>query len=289
MLSLIPLNVKCTHCGNSLMDAEHRLDNEPSIALRMRLDEKEGWVHISSVYGSFLVTSEYPIPHNAVVEFLCPACHTLMESTVTCEVCLAPMISLLLEEGSRLFICSRRGCRKHFLEFEDAEVALSRFYGQYCMDANLPQDHRGELTEVREEYEPQPQVTMATGTYLYAYCPHCNHSLIDRNTIGFILVNQDGGEGRLALSPYLNVFTHCSTIEIPEGEQVKDLLCPSCRHSLLAPDQICGRCEARTVRITVSAMRKLISFYVCLRKGCTWHGISDEDTQAIQLEDSTEW
>ena len=42
MLSLISLSVKCVHCGNSLMDAEHRLDNEPSFALRMWLDGREG-------------------------------------------------------------------------------------------------------------------------------------------------------------------------------------------------------------------------------------------------------
>jgi ssDNA-binding Zn-finger/Zn-ribbon topoisomerase 1 len=289
MLSLVSLNVKCPLCGHSLMDEERKLDNEHSIALRYRMGKQEGWVRLSSVYGSFLVESEFPIPHNAVVEISCPHCHQTLESTVNCEVCLAPMVPLVMQSGGRLFICSRRGCRKHYLEFEDAEVALSAFYDRHCLEANLPSDHRGDLTEVREDYEQRTTVTMTKGTYLYAYCPHCHHSLIGRNTIGFIVTNQDGKEGNLALSPYLNVFTHCSTIEIPEGEQVKDLLCPHCRHSLLAQEQNCERCGSRTARITVSAMRKLITFYICLRKGCTWHGISDEDAQAMVLEDSLEW
>ena len=289
MLSLVSMRVKCPLCGRSLMDEAHKLDNEPAISLRFHLEGKEGWIRLSSVYGSFLVESEFPIPNGGLVEFLCPGCQQQLKSTVSCEVCLAPMVPLSLEEGGRLFICTRRGCRKHFLEFEDAVVALSRFYDRYCFDANLPPDHRGELTEVREEYVTRPKVTMGTGTYLYAYCPHCHQSLIDKNTIYFMLVDRQGREGRLALSPYLNIFTHLSTIEIPEGEEVADLLCPHCRHSLMEPEIPCERCGARVARITVSAMKKLITFYICLRKGCTWHGVSNEDTQLIALQDSLEW
>jgi hypothetical protein len=87
----------------------------------------------------------------------------------------------------------------------------------------------------------------------------------------------------------LNVFTHLCSIEIPEGEEAKDLLCPHCRVSLLEEGKRCGRCGAHSGRTTVTAMRKLVEFSICLRKGCTWHGISEEDARLMQLEDSDEW
>jgi len=114
-------------------------------------------------------------------------------------------------------------------------------------------------------------------------------SLIDAQGITFHVVTVDGEKGRLTLSPYLDVFTHESTIDISARIEVADLLCPHCEHSLVDPDQECAECGSRTAMITVSAMRKLISFYICLREGCQWHGISWRDTRLIRLEDSVDW
>jgi hypothetical protein len=33
----------------------------------------------------------------------------------------------------------------------------------------------------------------------------------------------------------------------------------------------------------------MIDFFVCAKKGCTWHGLSKEDLDEIRLEDSMEW
>jgi hypothetical protein len=43
------------------------------------------------------------------------------------------------------------------------------------------------------------------------------------------------------------------------------------------------------VQINVSAMSRMIDFYFCSRKGCKWHGLSNEDLNFIKLEDSAEW
>jgi len=37
------------------------------------------------------------------------------------------------------------------------------------------------------------------------------------------------------------------------------------------------------------ATRRLVDFYICSRKGCTWHGLSQEDMNDIRLEQSMEW
>ena len=42
-------------------------------------------------------------------------------------------------------------------------------------------------------------------------------------------------------------------------------------------------------KIHVVALKKVIDFKFCSRKGCRWHGISDEDLRFIMLDDSQEW
>ena len=42
-------------------------------------------------------------------------------------------------------------------------------------------------------------------------------------------------------------------------------------------------------KINVSASSKLIDFYICTKKGCKWHGLSEEDLYSIKLEESDEW
>ncbi len=282
MLSLLALHIKCPHCERSLLDGKHLLDNEPSVKVAIRFGRRRGWLRLSSVYGSYAIESEHKIPENAAVQFFCPFCKLRLHSAFTCDLCQAPMVPLMLEEGGRVYICSRKGCKKHFIEFEDVEMGLSKFYEAYSMNIVSPL----ELKAIT--YEPEKQV-METGTYLYAYCPHCQLTLIEQNTLDFIVLDRKKREGRLSLSPFLNVFTHRSTIEIPEGDEAKDILCSHCRHSLIERTRRCGRCNSRTARITVSAMSRLIAFYICMRKGCTWHGLSEEDTKLIALADSTEW
>ncbi len=287
--SLLALRVKCPVCSESLMDPEHPLDNQPSILLTGRFAGQECATRLSSVYGSFQVGADCCIPEGTVVEFACPRCHNGLESAILCETCHAPMVRLLMADGGRLYVCSRRGCRKHFVEFEDMETALGKFYDAYAVGAGAYHElNLEEMAEVEVERAGGREV-LSNGSYLYTYCPHCQRSLIKDHTMHFVMMRPNGEEGTLALSPYLNIFTHCCSIEIPEGEEAKDLLCPHCRASLLEEGKRCDRCGAHTARTTLLAMRKLIGFHICLRKGCTWHGLSQEDARLIQLEDSDEW
>jgi ssDNA-binding Zn-finger/Zn-ribbon topoisomerase 1 len=284
MASQVALKVKCPVCRKSLMDKAHQIDGHSAIGLRVDVRGKKGWLRLSPVYGSYKVESEFPIAQDALVKISCPHCQAALKSSNQCEVCGAPMAPLMLEEGGKMFICSRRGCKKHFLEFEDINGALAKFHDAYPYSGK-PAPASGPDVKPRESEKE----VLPTGTFLQSYCPHCQRSLIDRNSIKFIVVNKSGREGDLMINPYLNVFTNRSTIEIPEGEQVRDLKCPHCRHSLIEKGRRCDKCGSPTAKITVSAMQKLISFYVCLRKGCFWHGLSDKDTKLIILEDSPEW
>ena len=53
--------------------------------------------------------------------------------TRLCEICKAPMVSFGFKEGGIIQICSRRGCKKHLIEFEDPEVELRAFYEKYSV------------------------------------------------------------------------------------------------------------------------------------------------------------
>ena len=69
---------------------------------------------------------------------------------------------------------------------------------------------------------------------------------------------------------------------------VKDIKCCNCGTSLMEKDMKCPKCGSDVAKILVAAMSKMIDFYICSEKGCTWHGLSNEDLNQIILEDSEE-
>jgi len=91
------------------------------------------------------------------------------------------------------------------------------------------------------------------------------------------------------LSPYMNVFTSESTVYLQEDKPVTDISCPHCSTSLISVNKACEECGSPIAKIFISARTKMINFYLCSKKGCKWHGLSDEDLQDIKLEDSLEW
>lgn len=287
MTSQLALKIKCPSCRKSLMDQQNKLDGYPSIALEAECNGKRGWLRLSPVYGSYDIESEFEIPSGCVARIFCPQCHSELKSSALCDLCQAPMAPLMLEEGGRIFTCSRRGCKKHFLEFEDIDKALATFYDTYAL-GEAGQKNRPAVKQVPSG-EPDVKEILNNGSFLQSYCPQCKRSLIGNGSLTFRVINHDGKEGLLHLSPYLNVFTNRSTIDIPRSKEVKDLQCPHCGKSLIENEMKCDECGSRTAKITVGAMHKLISFYICLKKGCTWHGLSAEDTKLIMLEDSQEW
>ncbi|MBI4726965.1 hypothetical protein HY768_07040 [candidate division TA06 bacterium] len=287
MTSQLALKIKCPVCRKSLMDRQNMLDGYPSIALEAEGNGHRGWLRLSPVYGSYDIESEFEIPPDCVARIFCPQCRSELKSLAACDLCQAPMVPLMLEEGGKIFTCSRRGCKKHFLEFEDIDKALATFYEAYAL-GGAGQKAQPAVKKAIVEASDLKEI-INNGSFLQSYCPHCRHTFACCSLLAFTVIGGDGREGILQLSPYFNVFTNKSTIEIPRGEEVKDLQCPHCGQSLIEKDRKCGECGSRTAKITVGAMHKLISFFICLRKGCTWHGLSDEDTRLIMLEDSREW
>jgi NADH-quinone oxidoreductase subunit E len=113
---IFPIHVTCPHCNRSLMDETFAIDGYPSIRVTISSGHEEGWLRLSSLYGSYNASTEFEIPSDAIVSFICPHCCRELHSTSGCSVCEAPMVPMLVDGGGIVQICSRRGCKNHMLD-----------------------------------------------------------------------------------------------------------------------------------------------------------------------------
>ncbi len=130
---------------------------------------------------------------------------------------------------------------------------------------------------------------LKTGTYLHSYCPFCSHELTEGNVLKLEVITPDGEKGFVELSPYLNVYEHRTNIQLPEGEVVRDMLCPACGKSLKVDGKKYGHGDANVARFLVGISNSRVPFLICMKVGCKWHAIDAEDENEILLDDSDEW
>lgn len=293
MFNFVSLSVKCPLCGNSFMDSDNLVDNAPSIGINIEIEGKKGTIHLSSIYGSYNYTCDIETPENEVANFSCPHCAGLLNNDIECDVCKAKMVPVYLDMGGKVAICSRKGCKNHFVEFEDLSNALRKLYQEYGYESKTHHiDEPPAIEEIAEEIkseEEEHKEIIETGSFLQAYCPHCKRSLIDSDMLKLKIVKDNDETGYIMLSPYLNVFSSKSTVFLQEGKPVGDLRCFHCNESIMVKDKDCEQCGSPVARISIGAVAKLIDFYICSKKGCRWHGLSENDISEIKLEDSLEW
>lgn len=128
---MIHVKLKCFHCGKNLMDKGFEIDNHPSVKVIIKYKGKQGILHLSSLYGSYNIDSEIEVPKGEIARFICPHCKSNLGSSRTCYKCSAPMVTFESALGGYLRICSRKGCKKHGIEFENLETELRAFYEKY--------------------------------------------------------------------------------------------------------------------------------------------------------------
>jgi predicted RNA-binding Zn-ribbon protein involved in translation (DUF1610 family) len=133
MTKVIALSVRCPHCDESLMDEHHLLNNKPSIRLRIETTRmQKGMIWLSSIYGDYNYSCEFLIPDSDVVKLFCPHCgENLKRKAVTCDICEAPIISFNVDVGGRVSVCSRNGCRNHYVVFDDLDTVVRKYYEEY--------------------------------------------------------------------------------------------------------------------------------------------------------------
>ena len=128
---MISVSLKCPSCGKSLMDPAKKLDDTAAINVHLAYAGKHSPLYLSSRYGSYAVETALKVPLGKIAGFRCPHCKTDLKSTRKCEVCAAQMVAFDLREGGQVQICSRRGCKKHLLEFQNPDSELQAFYKSY--------------------------------------------------------------------------------------------------------------------------------------------------------------
>jgi len=122
------VSVKCPICKKSLMDEEAKVDGFPSVRVNIQHGNKIGALHLSPIYGSYYIISEFPIPKEKKVLFFCPECHSSLLLKDQCEECEAPLAFFELKNGGNVQICSRRGCRYHSIDYSNLSQKISALY-----------------------------------------------------------------------------------------------------------------------------------------------------------------
>jgi hypothetical protein len=106
------------------MNDKKLIDDLSSIELEAKMNEKVGRIYLSQIYGNY--DKKFENVDNIVgtiAVFSCPHCHQPFPIIQACD-CQAPMVGMQLEVGGMIKICTRNGCKKHSLEFEDINDAF---------------------------------------------------------------------------------------------------------------------------------------------------------------------
>lgn len=130
-MNKVQVNVKCPYCRRSLMDETKIIEGYPSVKAIIQHGNRRGFLHLSSIYGSYAIDSEINVLMDEIVLFFCPFCQASLLTKNLCKVCDAPMTSFELLHGGKVEICTRRGCKEHFIEFSNLEQKISKFYNTY--------------------------------------------------------------------------------------------------------------------------------------------------------------
>jgi hypothetical protein len=128
---LISLKVKCPHCSKSLMDHTVFLNAKPSIKVRIELQGKQGILNLCSTYGCFDKQSSIELVQDEISRLFCMHCRKELKGTNLCNLCGAPIVDFNLDKGGMVHFCSRIGCEKHYVSFEDIYTTLTNFYQEY--------------------------------------------------------------------------------------------------------------------------------------------------------------
>ena len=131
MTKIVSINAKCPHCGKSFMDHENLLHEKPSIKLNIEVADNRGTIRLCSVYDCYDHLCDFELKKGEIAKFYCPDCNKQLISNDTCDLCNAPVIPLIMQIGGKLYFCSRRGCTKHVVAFEDLNLELRKFYHEY--------------------------------------------------------------------------------------------------------------------------------------------------------------
>jgi len=258
----------CPLCSHSLIE-----DDKVVLDVR-RPSGQKGKIRLSPYLKVYETSSTIYIPDGEEVEDIyCPHCHqSLKDASRQCDECGSSVARFTIRPFYKdivFFICLKKNCHWHGIgpeAKEEMELEISGFKN------------------------PKDQLDLIkNGTKLQFFCPNCGAQLVQGEDLTVVVEDQEGRVASLKLSPYLNVFTSECSLVIPSEEDVVDMLCPECGQSFWQSDKYCGLCGSKAAKLDVKVSSFDADFYICMRKQCNWHGLSEKDCRKIMLDDSLEW
>ncbi len=119
------------------MDYTQYLNSKPSIKLHIEVnDDQQGIINLCSTYGCYEKISNVELVDKQIAKLMCPHCKKEMPSDTSCDICEAPIVDFNLDKGGKVHVCSRIGCKKHYVSFEDIYDTLTSFYNEYDYGAD---------------------------------------------------------------------------------------------------------------------------------------------------------
>ncbi len=258
----------CPLCSHTLIEDDH-------VVLDVRRPSgQRGKIRLSPYLKVYESSSTIYIPDGEEVEdIFCPHCRqSLKDTSRQCDECGSAVARFIIRPFYKdidFFICLKKNCHWHGIGPEakqEMELEISGF-----------KNPRDQLELIR------------TGTKLQFFCPNCGAKLVQGEDLTVVVEDREGRVASLKLSPYLNVFTSECSLVVPDEEDVVDMLCPECGESFWQSDKYCGLCGSKTAKLDVKGSSFEADFYICMRKQCNWHGLSEKDCRKIILDDSLEW
>jgi len=132
----ISLKVLCPQCKKSLMDYTHFLNAKPSIKLHIEIQGHKGIINLCATYGCYEKSGTIELIDKEIARLTCPYCKKDLPESAKCLECGAPIVDFVMEKGGKVHVCSRIGCKKHYVTFEDIYDTLTNFYNEFDYGAH---------------------------------------------------------------------------------------------------------------------------------------------------------
>jgi len=131
MKKYISLGVNCPHCNESLMDMNHQIHNYPSIKVNIETARAKGIIWLCSIYDCYDHENNIELREDEEVRFFCPHCSQSLMLETICNQCKAKMAGFVIKAGGKIDFCSRKGCKNHYVLFENLADEIRNFYKEY--------------------------------------------------------------------------------------------------------------------------------------------------------------
>lgn len=131
MKKYISLAVKCPHCAETLMDNNHIVHGYPSVKVNIETARARGVIWLCSIYDCFDHENNIELSEDEETRFYCPHCNQSLMLETLCGHCKAQMVGFNIKVGGKVDICSRKGCKNHYVVFENLADEINKFYQEY--------------------------------------------------------------------------------------------------------------------------------------------------------------